>query len=85
MGKILLDLIRLLRSGRHSGIQAYVGYRIQLAEEEAKETLARYLIRASFAQQKRVTFLLEVTKLIYESRDHMKQRSLTLHRNACAW
>lgn len=51
-GKITLDLVSLLRSWRHSGFYVYVGPRIQPGEEEALESLARYLIRASFSQER---------------------------------
>ena len=48
-GKITRDLMTLIRSWRHSGVQIYVGPRIQPGEEEATENLARYIIRASFS------------------------------------
>jgi len=55
-GKITPDLISLLRSWRHSGFQVYAGPRIQPGEEEGMEHLARYIIRASFSQE-RMTYL----------------------------
>jgi hypothetical protein len=55
-GKITPDLITLLRSWRHSGFQVYGGPRIQPGEEEGMEHLARYIIRASFSQE-RMTYL----------------------------
>ena len=55
-GKITRDLMALIRSWRYSGLQVYVGPRIQPGEEEATENLARYIIRASFLQE-RMTYL----------------------------
>lgn len=48
-GKIARDFITLLRSWRHSEFQVYAGPRMQLEQEEAIESLARYLIQASFS------------------------------------
>jgi hypothetical protein len=42
--KITRDLIGLILSWRHSGLQVYVGPRLQPGEEEATEDLARYII-----------------------------------------
>lgn len=62
-GSITPDLINLLRSRRHSGFHVYVGPRIQPGEEEALESLARYLIRASFSQG-RMTYLSAESKVV---------------------
>ena len=72
-GKITPDLISLLRSWRHSGFQVYAGPRIQPGEEEGMEHLARYIIRASFSQE-RMTYLSEESKVIYESKDGKKEK-----------
>jgi len=45
---------------------------IQSGEEEATENLARYIIRASFSQE-RMTYLPEGSKVIYESKAHRWQ------------
>jgi hypothetical protein len=63
----------MLRSWRHSGFQVFVGPRILPGEEEAMETLARYIIRASFSQE-RMTYLPEESKVIYESKDAQKEK-----------
>jgi hypothetical protein len=73
-GKITPDLITLLRSWRHSGFQVYAGPRIQPGEEEGMEHLARYIIRASFSQE-RMTYLPEESKVIYESKDGKKEKA----------
>jgi hypothetical protein len=63
----------MLRSWRHSGFQVYAGPRIQLGEEEGMENLARYIIRASFSQE-RMTYLSEESKVIYESKDGREEK-----------
>jgi len=55
-GKITPDHINLLKSWRHSGFQVFCGPRIHPRKEESLENLARYIIRASFSQQ-RMTYL----------------------------
>lgn len=72
-GKITRDFMALIRSWRHSGFQVYVGPRIQPGEEEATENLARYIIRASFSQE-RMTYLPEESKVIYESKDGKEEK-----------
>jgi hypothetical protein len=72
-GKIAQDLVALIFSWRHSGFQVYGGPRIQPAEEEATENLARYIIRASFSQE-RMTYLPEESKVIYESKDGKEEK-----------
>ena len=67
-GKITRDLMGLIRSWRHSGFQVYAGPRIQPGEEEGMEHLARYIIRASFSQE-RITYLPEESKVIYGSKN----------------
>jgi len=42
-GKITQDLVNMLMSWRHSGFNVFSGPRIQPAEEEAMENLARYI------------------------------------------
>ncbi len=63
----------MLRSWRHSGFQVFVGPRTLPREEEAMEKLARYIIRASFSQE-RMTYLPEESKVIYESKDAQKEK-----------
>jgi hypothetical protein len=72
-GKITPDLISLLRSWWHSGFQVYVGPKVLPGEEEAIEHLVRYLIRASFSQE-RMVYLPEESKVIYESKDGKKEK-----------
>ena len=72
-GKITQDLVLMLRSWRHSGFQVFVGPRILPREEEAMEKLARYIIRASFSQE-RMTYLPEESKVIHESKDGKEEK-----------
>ena len=67
-GKFTPDLINLLRSWQHSGFQVYAGPRILSRKEEAMKDLARYIIRTSFSQE-RMTYQLEESTVIYESKD----------------
>ncbi|MBC8179186.1 MAG: transposase, partial [Deltaproteobacteria bacterium] len=58
----------MLMKWRHSGFNVFCGSRIQPGSEEAMENLARYIIRASFSQE-RMTYIPEETKVIYQSKD----------------
>ncbi|MFB3122601.1 MAG: transposase [Candidatus Binatia bacterium] len=67
-GKTTQDLIRMLRSWRHSGFNVFCGPRIYSRDEKATEILACYMIRASFSQE-RMSYLREEAKVVYESKD----------------
>jgi hypothetical protein len=51
----------------------FVGQRILPREEEAMEKLARYIIRASFSQE-RMIYLPGESKVIYESKDGKEEK-----------
>jgi hypothetical protein len=70
--KITEDLIDMMMSWRHSGFNVYSGPRIQPGEEEAVENLARYIIRASFSQE-RMSYIPEESKVLYQSKDGRKE------------
>ena len=72
-GKITKDLVELLMSWRHSGFNVFSGPRIHSREEEAMENLARYIIRASFSQE-RMTYIPGESKVIYRSKDDKKEK-----------
>ena len=72
-GKITQDLINMLMSWRHSGFNVFCGPRIQPGEEEAMENLARYIIRASFSQE-RMTYFPEDSKVVYQSKDGKEEK-----------
>jgi len=71
--KITQDLIDMLIKWRHSGFNVFCGPRIQPGEEEAMENLARYIIRASFSQE-RMTYVPEKSKVIYQSKDGKEEK-----------
>jgi len=50
-----------------------VGPRILPGEEETAENLVRYIIRASFSQE-RMTYQPEESKVIYESKDGKEEK-----------
>jgi hypothetical protein len=62
------DLIDMLMAWRHSGFNVFCGPRIYPREEKAMENLARYIIRASFSQE-RMTYMKKQSKVLYESKD----------------
>lgn len=72
--KITQDLINMMTGWRHSGFNVYCGPRIQSGDDQAMENLARYIIRASFSQE-RMTYLPEESKVIYQSKDGKDQRT----------
>ena len=72
-GKITEELVDRLMTWRHSGFNVFSGPRIQPGEEEAIENLARYIIRASFSQE-RMTYIPEESRVIYQSKDGKKEK-----------
>ena len=67
------DLIDMMMGWRHSGFNVFCGPRIQPRDEEAMENLARYIIRASFSQE-RMTYIPEESKVVYRSKDDKKEK-----------
>jgi len=67
-GKITQDMIALLDKWRHTGFNVFAGSRILPRQENSMENLARYIIRASFSQD-RMTYDREVGKVEYKSKD----------------
>ena len=72
-GKITEDLMDMLMKWRHSGFNVHCGPRIQPGYEEAMENLARYIVRASFSQE-RMTYIPEEAKVLYRSKDGNKEK-----------
>jgi len=73
-GKITEDLVDMLMKWRHSGFNVFCGPRIQPGDEEAMENLARYIIRASFSQE-RMTYISEESKVVYKSKDAKDEKT----------
>jgi hypothetical protein len=67
-GKISREMIAMLSTWRHSGFNVFCGNRIQPKEKEVMETLARYIIRASFSQE-RMQYLADEGTVIYSAKD----------------
>ncbi len=73
-GKINDVVIENMMNWRHSGFNVYCGNAIWPHNEEGLENLARYIIRASFSQE-RMTYIAAddsadgVAKVLYESKD----------------
>ncbi len=73
-GKINDVVIENMMNWRHSGFNVYCGKAIWPHNEEGLENLARYIIRASFSQE-RMTYIAAddssdgVSKVIYQSKD----------------
>jgi glycyl-tRNA synthetase len=59
---------------RHSGFNVFCGPRIQPGDAEAMENLARYIIRASFSQE-RTTYFPDESKVVYKSKDDKKDKT----------
>ena len=67
-GKIMPDMIALLDKWRHTGFNVYAGSRILPRQEKSMENLARYIIRASFSQE-RMVYQREKGQVVYRSKD----------------
>jgi hypothetical protein len=66
--KITQDIITLLDKWRHTGFNIFSGSRILPRQEKSMENLARYIIRASFSQE-RMTYYRETGQVEYRSKD----------------
>jgi len=73
-GKITKDLAAMLSNWRHSGFNVFCGLRMQPGDAEAMENLARYIIRASFSQE-RMTYFSDESKVVYRSKDNKKGKT----------
>jgi hypothetical protein len=67
-GKITKKMIAMLSTWRHSGFHVFCGNRISSNDETAMENLARYIIRASFSQE-RMQYLDQEGTVVYRSKD----------------
>jgi hypothetical protein len=73
--KITPELVGRHKSWRHSGFNVFCGPRIQPGDEQAMENLARYIVRASFSQE-RMTYVRDGSKVIYQSKDGKEEKAL---------
>jgi hypothetical protein len=65
-------LPKMMQGWRHSGFNVFCGPRIPPGDKKAMENLARYIIRASFSQE-RMTYLPDESKVVYKSKDNKKE------------
>ncbi|MBN2034679.1 MAG: transposase, partial [Deltaproteobacteria bacterium] len=72
-GKITEELVSMVMKWRHSGFNVFCGDRIQPGDDKAMENLARYIVRASFSQE-RMTYIPEESKVIYQSKDGKEEK-----------
>ena len=74
-GKITEEMVRMLSSWRHSGFNVFCGNRIAPKDDAAMENLARYIIRASFSQE-RMKYLRHEGTVVYRAKDGKDQKTL---------
>ncbi len=67
-GKITEEMVRMLSAWKHSGFNVFCGNRISPKDDTAMENLARYIIRASFSQE-RMKYLEQEGTVIYTAKD----------------
>jgi hypothetical protein len=67
-GKLTREMIAMLSTWRHSGFHVFCGNRISPNDDTAMENLARYIIRASFSQE-RMQYLADEGTVIYSAKD----------------
>jgi len=72
-GKITEELVSMLMSWRHSGFNVFCGPCIYPLDETAMENLARYIIRASFSQE-RMSYAEEERIVVYRSKDGKEEK-----------
>ena len=73
-------MIENMMNWHHSGFNVYCGNAIWPHNQEGLESLARYIIRASFSQERRIYIPAHdssdgVAKVIYESKDGKASRT----------
>jgi len=73
-GKITKEIIAMLSTCRHSGFNVFCGNRISPDDDTAMENLARYIIRASFSQE-RMQYLDQEGTVVYTSKDGATTKS----------
>jgi len=73
-GKITEEVAKLILSWRHSGFNVHCGPGIRPGDEEAMENIARYIVRASFSQE-RMTYIPDEAKVVYRSKDGKNEKT----------
>ena len=67
-------MIRMLSSWRHTGFHVFCGNRISPKDNTAMENLARYIIRASFSQE-RMRYMEKEGTVVYKAKACPGRRS----------
>jgi len=73
-GKISQEMVKMLSAWKHSGFNAFCGNRILPKDDKAMENLARYIIRASFSQE-RMQYLEREGTVVYTAKDKKTSKS----------
>ncbi|MDD4862299.1 MAG: transposase [Smithellaceae bacterium] len=73
-GKITEEMVKMLSAWKHSGFNVFCGNRISPKDDAAMENLARYIIRASFSQE-RMTYLDKEGTVVYTAKDKKTNKS----------
>ena len=73
-GRITKEMVRMLSAWRHSGFNVFCGNRILPKDDAAMENLARYIIRASFSQE-RMKYLRQEGTVVYRAKDGKDQKT----------
>ncbi len=66
----------MLSTWRHSGFNVFCGIRISHSDETAMENLARYIIRASFSQE-RMKYLDQEGTVVYTAKDKKTSKNFS--------
>ena len=61
-------MVTMLSTWRYSGFHVFCGNRISPNDATAVENLPRYILRASFSQE-RMQYLAEPSKVVYRAKD----------------
>jgi len=72
--KITKEMIAMLFTWRRSGFNVFCGNRISPNDKTAMENLARYIIRASFSQE-RMKYLKQEGTVVYTAKDKKTSKS----------
>ena len=73
-GKITEEMVKMLSAWKHSGFNVFCGNRISPKDDTAMENLARYIIRASFSQE-RMRYQEKEGTVVYRAKDGKDQKT----------
>jgi Putative transposase len=67
------EVVKLILSWRHSGFSVHRGPRVRPGDDEAMQNIARWIILASFSQE-RMPYLPDEPKVVYRSKDGKSEK-----------